>query len=50
MSIARLLIEEVQVDTLKEELNEKHIIPMDPKKCQLRSATQGVKARTQRTL
>lgn len=36
-SIAKLLIEEVQVDTLKEELNVKHIIPIDPKKCQLRS-------------
>ncbi len=48
-SITRLLIEEIEVDTLKEELNVKHIIPMDPKKCQLRSATQGVKARTHLT-
>jgi len=48
-SIAMLLIEEIQVDTLKERLNVKHIIPMDPKKCQLRSVTQEVKAREHRT-
>ncbi len=37
--IVRFLIEEVEVDTVKEEINVKHIIHLDPKKCQLRSGT-----------
>ena len=37
--IVRMLVEEVQIDTLSEKINIKHIIPLDPKKCQLRSGT-----------
>ena len=35
-SIVRFLIEEVEVDTVNEAINVKHIIPLDPKMCQLR--------------
>jgi site-specific DNA recombinase len=38
-SIVKFLIEEVEVDTVNEEINVKHIIPLDPKKCQLRSGS-----------
>ena len=37
--IVRLLVEEVQIDTISEKISVKHIIPLDPKKCQLRSGT-----------
>ena len=37
--LVKLLVEEVEVDTIKEEINVKHIIPLDPRKCQLRSGT-----------
>jgi site-specific DNA recombinase len=37
--IIKLLVEEVEVNTLTEEVNVKHIIPIDPKWCQLRSNT-----------
>ena len=37
--IVRLLVEEVEVDTIKEEINVKHIIPLDVRKCQLCSGT-----------
>lgn len=33
--IVRFLVEEVEVDTIKREINVKHIIPLDQKKCQL---------------
>jgi site-specific DNA recombinase len=33
--IVRLLVEEVEIDTIKEEINVKHIIPLDVRKCQL---------------
>jgi site-specific DNA recombinase len=35
-NIVKFLVEEVEVDPIKEEINVKHIIPMDGKKCQLR--------------
>ena len=35
-NIVKFLVEEVTVDTVHEEINVKHIIPMDPKKCPLR--------------
>jgi site-specific DNA recombinase len=38
--IVRLLVEEVQIDTVSEKINVKHIIPLVPKKCQLRSGSQ----------
>ena len=38
-NIVKSLIEEVEVDTVDEAINVKHIIPLDPKKCQLRSGT-----------
>jgi len=37
--IVRLLVEEVEIDTIKEEINVKHIIPLDNRKCQLCSGT-----------
>ena len=37
--VVKFLIEEVRVDSIKEEINIKHIIPLDHKKCQLRSGT-----------
>jgi hypothetical protein len=37
--IVRLLVEEVEIDTIKEEINVKHIIPLDSRKCQLRLGT-----------
>lgn len=37
--MVRLLVEEVQIDTIQEKINVKHIIPLDPKKCQLRPGT-----------
>ena len=37
--IVRLLVEEVEIDTIKEEINVKHIIPLDARKCQLCSGT-----------
>src|SRR3989337_1898045 len=39
--IVRLLVEEVEIDTIKEEINVKHIIPLDNRKCQLCSGTQN---------
>jgi site-specific DNA recombinase len=38
--IVRLLVEEVEIDAIKEEINVKHIIPLDNRKCQLRTGTQ----------
>jgi len=38
-AIVKLLVETVEVDTINEEINVKHIIPLDPKKCQLRPGT-----------
>lgn len=38
-NIVKFLIEEVEVDTMSEEITVKHIIPLDPKMCQLRSGT-----------
>lgn len=35
--IVRLLLEEVEVDTINEEINVKHVIPLNRQKCQLRS-------------
>lgn len=43
-SLVKLLVDEVEVDTLNEEINVKHIIPMDPRKCQLRSGTRRIPA------
>jgi signal transduction histidine kinase len=37
--IVRLLVEEVQMDTVNEQLKVKHIIPLEPQKCQLRPGT-----------
>jgi site-specific DNA recombinase len=37
--IVRLLVEEVEIDTIEEEINVKHIIPLDARKCQLCSGT-----------
>lgn len=37
--LVRLTVELVEVDSEKEEINVKHIIPMNPKKCQLRLGT-----------
>src|SRR3990170_8640073 len=37
--IVRLLVGEVEIDTIKEEINVKHIIPLDTRKCQLCSGT-----------
>ena len=36
-SIVKFLIEEVEVDTMHDVINVKHIIPLDLKMCQLRS-------------
>lgn len=38
-NIVKFLVEEVEVDSVKEEINVKHIIPLDPKKCQLRTGS-----------
>ena len=40
-NIVKFLIEEVEVDTVNEEINVKHIIPLHHEKCQLRSRTQN---------
>jgi site-specific DNA recombinase len=41
-SIIRLLVEEVEVDTINGEINVKHIIPLNSKMCQLRFGTQFI--------
>ncbi len=38
-NIVKFLVEEVEVDTINEEINVKHIIPLEPQKCQLCSGT-----------
>jgi site-specific DNA recombinase len=38
-NIVRLLVEEVEVDSIKQEINVKHIIPLAPKNCQLRPSS-----------
>ena len=37
--IMKCLVEQVEVDTVNETINVKHIIPLDPKRCQLRPGT-----------
>jgi site-specific DNA recombinase len=37
--MVKFLVEEVEVDTVNEAINVKHIIPLDPKRCQLRPGT-----------
>ncbi len=39
--VVRLLVEEVQVDTISEKIKIKHIVPMEPKKCHLCWGTLG---------
>jgi site-specific DNA recombinase len=43
--IIRLLVEEIKVDTIRESITVKHIVPIDAKKCQLRSGTQDTALR-----
>ncbi len=38
-NIVKFLVETVEVDTVNEKINVKHIIPIEPKRCQLRSGT-----------
>ena len=39
--VVRLLVDEVQVDTISEKIKIKHIVPMEPKKCHLCWGTLG---------
>ncbi len=38
-NIVRLLVEEVEFDSITQEINVKHIIPLDPKNCHLRPSS-----------